>query len=153
MKMINVFGGHQTVVDDGDYEKFNHYQWRLSKAGYVSRREGDKRIFLHREICQTPDGYVTDHINGNKLDNLRSNLRVCLDNENHYNSGIRSDNKSGYRGVCWSKDKKKWSVEIRKNGKKTFLGYHSDIKLAVRTYNTKAKEFFGDFARLNEIPK
>lgn len=142
-----------TVIDDDSYEKVKHWVWRLNKYGYVSRREKDKRIFLHREIMQTPEGYITDHINGNKLDNLKSNLRVATDRENVWNQGIRSDNSSGYRGVYFRKDRKRWSAEIKKDGKKYALGCYSSAEMAAKAYNTKAKELFGEYARLNSIKK
>ena len=63
-------------------------------------------------------GQVVDHINHNKLDNRKVNLRVCTDMENSKNKGLRKDNKSGVTGVVWNNEKNKWTVNIRCNNKR-----------------------------------
>lgn len=151
MKILKTVEGFETVVDDDVYEWASKRKWRLSKHGYVSYREGEKRIMLHRLIAQTPEDYITDHINGNKLDNLRCNLRVVTNKQNVWNNGIRNDNSSGYRGVWYRKERCKWQAEIKANGKKYSLGCYKTPEEAAIVYNKKAKELFGEYARLNEI--
>jgi hypothetical protein len=152
MKILKTEDGHDSVVDDDVFEWAQNYKWSISQYGYVSRRSSlNDRIFLHRMICNTPEGWHTDHINGEKLDNLRSNLRVASTKENIRNSHRRSDNKSGYKGVHYRKDRGTYSAEICKDGIKTRLGCYKTAKQAALAYNTAAKELFGQYAWLNPI--
>ena len=151
MKILQTKDGFETVVDDEVYEWASKIEWKVSAHGYVSYRKGDDRIFLHRLICKTPDDYITDHINGNKLDNLTCNLRVVTNKQNVWNNGLRSDNLSGYRGVSFRKDRGTWTAEIKANGIKYRLGCYKTAEDAAVVYNRKAKELYGEYARLNEI--
>lgn len=89
---------------------------------------------------------MVDHINGNKLDNRKSNLRICTDAENARNSSKKSGN---FKGVQWRSDKHKFRARIMDNGKEIFIGYFTNEIEAAKAYDTKAKELFGEFARLN----
>lgn len=151
MKILQTKDGFETVVDDEVYEWASKLEWKISNMGYVSYRKGRDRIFLHRMICKTPDDYITDHINGNKLDNLTCNLRVVTNKQNVWNNGIRNDNSSGYRGVWYRKDRGRWQAEIKAEGKKYSLGCYDTAVEAAVVYNRKAKELYGKYARLNEI--
>lgn len=127
MKILNTKDGFETVVDNDVYEWASKIDWVVSSLGYVSYRKGKDRIFLHRLIAKTPDNYITDHVNGNKLDNLTSNLRVVTNKQNVWNNGIRNDNTSGYRGVWFRKDRGRWQAEIKAHGikKKSWVLRHS----------------------------
>lgn len=92
-----------------------------------------------------PEGLVVDHINGNKLDNRRSNLRICTQSQN---LNGRNTNK-GYIGVSWDKFRGKWKANIGKDYQKIFLGRFDTAEEAARVYDEKAVELFGEFARLN----
>lgn len=151
MKEIPLTQGKVALVDDEDYEWLNQWNW-FSAKGYACRNSkwvNGKRtqIYMHREIIKTPDGMYTDHINWNKSDNRKSNLRVCTQAQNTYNR--KRYNKNGYRGVYWQPSMKKWGATICINGEPKYLGYHSDIKDAAIAYNNAAMEYFGDFAILN----
>ena len=151
MKIITTFEGIDTVVDNETYKWAKEIVWRISSSGYVSYRKGNERIFLHRLVAKTQNDFITDHINGNKLDNLRSNLRVVTNQQNVFNNGIRNDNTSGYRGVWYRKDRGRWQAEIKADGKKYSLGCYNTAAEAAVVYNRKASELFGNNARLNEI--
>lgn len=151
MKILKLKNNKETVVDDNIYETVKDFIWSVDKNGYVSRRVGSGRIFLHRIVCGTEGKMHTDHINGDKLDNLRSNLRVLTTKENIWNSGIRVDNKTGLKGVSYRLDRKTYTAEICKDGKKYRLGCYKDKYKAGQAYNTMAIKLFGDKARLNEI--
>lgn len=90
-----------------------------------------------------------DHINGNKLDNRIYNLREATYSQNHMNKKPDKKNKSGFKGVCYVKQREKWNANIYFNGKKKNLGYYNNIEDAVKAYNEAAKKYHGEFAVLN----
>ncbi len=161
MKRIKLSKGKYALVDDADYDWLNQWSWHFHdyaiRTEYLGRVNGKKitrNIRMHRLVCNTPDGFYTDHINGDKLDNRRSNLRACNKSENAMNVGIRKDNSSGYRGVYRTHPKansKPWQAEIKKDGKRIYLGYFDEAIDAAKAYNNAAKNLHGEFARLNEV--
>jgi len=94
-----------------------------------------------------PDGMVVDHINHNTLDNRRCNLRVCTQNQNRYNLNLRKNNQSGYKGVSFKHNH--WEVQLKKDKKYIYGGSFKDKIEAAKAYDKKAKELFGEFAKLN----
>jgi len=95
----------------------------------------------------TPKGMDTDHINGNGLDNRRSNLRVCTRAQNALNTGAYSNNKSGFKGVSLDyKYKVKWRADIQVNGKQIFLGYFDTKELAYQAYVEACTKHHKEFA-------
>lgn len=88
-----------------------------------------------------------DHINGNRLDNRICNLRVVSGSENMGNSKPHADSRTGFKGVHYDKNKRKWGAQICHKGKRIFLGRHSTPELAHKAYKAKATELFGEFAR------
>ena len=152
--------GKITIVDDCDYEELNQWKWYLNKDGYVWRSykkdNSWKQIRIHREILGLTDTKVfTDHINHDKLDNRRENLRACTNQENQRNSKKQQKNiygkkcSSKYKGVCWKKSRNKWVAFIKIDNKLINLGtFISEIE-AAKTYDTKAKELFKEFACIN----
>jgi hypothetical protein len=92
-----------------------------------------------------------DHCNRNKLDNRRSNLRAATTSQSKANEGLRSTNKSGYRGVCWDRRDKAWRACIVVNRRQISLGYDQDKKAAAKAYNQAARKYFGVFAYQNPI--
>jgi len=91
-----------------------------------------------------------DHGNRNKLDNRRSNLRRATQSQNGANSFLRSNNKSGFRGVSWYEQTKQWHAQITVEGRVKHLIYSPDKFEAARAYNQAALHHFGKFARLNK---
>jgi hypothetical protein len=89
-----------------------------------------------------------DHINGNTLDNRRSNLRVCTHAENMRNRRKNSNSSSGYKGVFWDNHYKKWSSYIRVNNKRIYLGRFDDSKVAYEAYVAASKKYHGEFGRI-----
>jgi hypothetical protein len=88
-----------------------------------------------------------DHINGDKSDNRFSNLRLATVSQNLANAKKPVTNTSGYKGVSWNKNAKKWRSMIKRDGKVTHLGYFETPEAAHAAYMNKAREFFGEFAR------
>lgn len=141
-----------SLLDDEDYEWAKEYTWVLDarpRCGYVlrrttvgSRRSGRKNkiYFLHKLINKTPDGFHTDHINRNKLDNRKENLRTVTARENAHNLGVGKKNKSGYKGVSFYGAYNKWRAGISHKGAKYFIGYYDTAIEAAKAYDTAAIE-------------
>lgn len=139
------------LVDDDDFERFGHLTWGETLFGYaVHRNNKEKRTFsLHRLIMGNPDNMVVDHINGNKKDCRKSNLRICTTRENGYNMPKSHFSTSKYKGVSWDKRDKKWSANIYNYGIKIFIGYFDDEYEAAQAYNQFAYSLFGEYYRPN----
>src|SRR3990167_296143 len=158
MKEIPLTNGPIAIVDDEDFEFLNQWQGH-SVRGYAPRREyftekkyhyKSRSFRMHRIILNAPDGYEVDHINGNPLDNRKSNIRICTRQQNMRNVKLSTKNTSGYKGVSWSAIGKKWMAYISYGNKKTkYLGYYTDKKDAAYAYDSAAKVMFGEFAKLN----
>lgn len=139
MKRINLTQGKYALVSDEDYDELNKVKWFYD--GAYAARKSPKKTYMHRLINDTPSGLETDHIDKNKLNNQRSNLRTVTSSQNSLNITVRDDNKSGYTGVFWRRDKSKWSVYITKHGKRTYLGQYKTKDNAVRA-RQKAEELY-----------
>ena len=121
--------------------------WHLNR-GYARRTlDGINVLFLHRAVTLRAFGRVagrgehTDHINGDKLDNRRSNLRIVACSQNGQNrSGLNANNRSGYRGVCWSSQAKKWRGKVRLNRRDVHCGFFTTADAASAAVATKRKE-------------
>ena len=117
---------------------------RKSVSVYGKRYPASRVIFLHQ------NGYLpfmVDHINGIKTDNRIENLRPATYPENNRNARIRKDNSSGCKNVCWRKDRKKWVVGIRINGKRINFGFFDDLELADLVAHEARDKYHKDFAR------
>jgi hypothetical protein len=152
MKTIKLTQGKSTLVDDEDFEWLNQWKWHY-KNGYASRtfqiNGKSYHSRMHREIINPPENMFIDHIDHNTLNNCRSNLRICTSSENARNR--KCTNKSGYKGVVWDKNRKKWDAVIwnKNRRKKTFLGQFSDPIEAAKAYDNAAKKYYGEFAKTN----
>ena len=111
-----------------------------------------KNILMHRLLLNAPSTLEVDHINMNRLDNRRKNLRLATHSDNQHNRKKYKVNTSGYKGVYFYKDRKKWSAKIRIKGKLFNLGFFDSPYLASFAYNTEATKNFGDYARPNFMP-
>jgi len=153
MKNILLPNGKFALVDDEDYDKLNQFKWYISD-GYAVRDvlpRGIKHqtIRMHRMIVNTPKGMDTDHINMDRLDNRRENLRVCNRSQNMLNTKAHSDNASGMKGVSWDKKKRKWRARIFINNREKWLGYFDQIIDAAHAYDEAMLNRSSEFARTN----
>lgn len=150
-----------TIVDDEDFERLSKYTWFVND-GYVKRsvyigmdekgRSKTKTILLHREIMNVRSSSVcVDHINMDKLDNRKENLRIANKSENGCNRGKNKNNTTGYKGVYFIKRKdyktKKYEAYIVKNRKKIVIGRYKTAEEASFERNKFAKQIHGEFAR------
>jgi hypothetical protein len=156
MKLIQLPHGVTTMVDDCDFESLILTKWHVGN-GYVMRTvhvpyKPHLNIKMHRQILglEKGDGLVVDHIDGNKLNNQRSNLRICSMKENARNSRKRKTTASGYKGAYWHALAKKWRAMIKHNGKYVHLGFFDTPELANAAYCAAAVKFYGEFANFGD---
>lgn len=151
MKQIPLSRGKFALVDDEDFKVLNRYKWHCNNCGYAMQRvragKQKRNIMMHRVILNCPDGMQTDHIDGNRLNNQKNNLRICTQSQNEINKGRRETNISGYKGVSYHD--KYIKARISCGGKQYHLGYFPDLISAAKAYDVKARELFGEYARLN----
>jgi hypothetical protein len=152
--------GHVALIDEGDYEHVRVHRWYYApphgtnRTGYAAttiRVEKGKwrSIGMHRFVMDAPPKLKVDHENGNGLDNRRTNLRYATTMQNNANAAAYSNSKSGYRGVYWTERDHAWAATIHLADRVYFLGRYATAEEAARVYDAKAREFFGEFARLN----
>lgn len=154
MKYIALSQGEIAIVDDEDYEELNQHKWCI-RTGYAIRwqkgKKPPRRIDMHRHILKAPPNLLVDHINGNKSDNRKFNLRLATHSQNHANQMKRRRATSEYKGVCWKKRERKWSAQAAYLGKSYHLGHFNSEREAALAYNQKASSLFGEFAKLNDV--
>jgi hypothetical protein len=148
VKRIPLGDGLYAYIDAADYDWLSRYNWYLAN-GYAGRRDKGKQIYMHREITKAPMGIPVDHINHNRLDNSRPNLRVCTFQQNSLNNKKRMGSRSRFKGVTYDKRYDKWCARITSKGGRFWLGWFDTEIEAARAYDRKAVEVHGEFARLN----
>lgn len=140
------------LVDEADYEAVAKWRWRLSLGGYAHRGhwDGERSVwmYMHRHIMQTPKGVETDHINRDKQDNRRSNLRFVDRSLNSFNQSPSKANTSGVKGVSWFKPAQLWRAYInhKSEPKRIELGYFRTFEAAVATRRAAEERYFGECA-------
>ena len=160
MKKIPLTQGKFAIVDDDDFEMVNKYKWSVDcweRAGLcyaisgvpTTKKREYKNMRMHRLIMNPTKGYVVDHINGDGLDNRRSNLRICTTRDNVRNKRrVSKRSSTGYVGVCKRITKNglvRYQAHIHFNDKFTHLGMYLTAEEAYAVYRKKAKEIFGEF--------
>ena len=144
---IELANGGKTYVDPVDYERLKGYTWRLSSHGYAYRTEqGAGRVYLHREVMGYPKAHV-DHVNGDRLDNRKANLRAATHRQNQHNAKKRGGTASRFKGVSFYAGK--WVARITVDRRNKYLGCFDDENEAAHAYDVAAREQFGAYARLN----
>jgi len=156
VKIIELSNGSITVVDSDLHEWLSQWKWKLSDNGYAFRYERiggtQLKIYLHSVVNQTPTGLKTDHKNGIKLDNRRSNLRSATSFQQAQNcrKHLRGQTHSRFKGV-WKVNTGKWVSQITAGKKKIHVGTFPSEQEAAAAFNVAALEHHGEFARLNVL--
>lgn len=152
--------GKLLIVDDDMFDYMSKTSWHIDKNGYaVAYQKGSYtkingivkviRLKAHRVITNCPANMVVDHINGNKLDCRKENLRICTMAQNQMNKVKKATKPNSYKGVYFDKRRNHWYAMIGINRKMFRIGtFNSEIEAAL-SYDKRALELFGEFANLN----
>ncbi len=150
LRRIALTKGKFATVDAADYEWLNEFRWHATCARgryYAATVIDGKSISMHRTIMSPPPGMVTDHIDGDGLNNPRFNLRNCTPEQNVHNTHPRRKKSSQYIGVYPRRDK--WIFKITHQGKYFHGGPFDTETEAGKARDRKAIELFGEYAWLN----
>jgi hypothetical protein len=156
VREIILSSGDVCLVDDDDYNFVNQWKWKPIKSGkriYAGRNIRGKNgkkwacVLMHRLLTDAPDGMQVDHIDGDTLNNSRSNLRVCTQSQNQVNSSGQSGSASRYCGV--TRNGSGWIARTKKNGVPHRFGTYRTEEEAARAYDAGIIELFGEFAKTN----
>ena len=150
---IELTQGYKALVSDRHAEKIAGINfWAEKKKDgrvYARGRISGKQKYLHVFLMQPPPGMLVDHVDGNGLNCVDENMRICNDAENAMNRKISGNNSIGYKGVVVRDRKRPFRAKIVFNSKVINIGCFNDPEAAARAYDAKARELFGEFARLN----
>jgi len=148
--LVGKYGLNKYTIVDYDFRDLSNYRWYVSVSGYVVRgiyiNKKLRIVYMHKLIKQH-DNFVTDHINGNKLDNRKSNLRICNNFQNTQNSNVSKNNKLGIKDIYYYPKAKSYRVEIMGYGKRV-RKYFKSIELAIEYRNCIINELHGKFSRI-----
>lgn len=154
-KQIPLTQGKVALVDDADFPRLSQHKWQFHK-GYAKRtyRVKGRRYSqqMHREILRCPYGDVSievDHIDGNGLNNQKSNLRLATKSQNQFNRPAPRNNTSGYKGVQYVRAARKWRAQITVNGHTVHIGLFNHKEDAAYAYDSFARKHANTFAVTN----
>jgi hypothetical protein len=154
VREIPLTRGLVALVDEDDFEMLSQWKWSANcDGGYACRGFRSAfghhaRSYMHRTIMLPDPGQQIDHINGDKLDNRRANLRICTNSQNGRNRPAPTTNTSGFKGVSWNKKRGLWLAKIH-DGEYRWLGCFALKEDAAQAYDEAARDHFGKFAYLN----
>lgn len=157
-----IVSGVRVLLDEFDLGQLDRPGAIEIRSGYARLRYKKKRVSVHRLLLNAPDNMVVDHINRDRADNRRCNLRLCTISQNSRNSKGNPNRQSRYKGVFYHREgyytgkkgdgrPKRWRAYTRIKGKRIWLGYYHTEEEAAQAYNEYARREFGEFACLNEV--
>lgn len=158
MKYIELSKGARAIVDDDKFNELNKHEWHLNAYGYAARkvelprtdsRRKRKDIKMHHIVLKPKEGLYTDHINRDRLDNRRFNLRNVTSSQNNRNASLSARNTSGYKGVSWCKKSKRFRTSLYLDGKMRWKDF-KDARMAALEYDLFVTEHFGEYALTNK---
>lgn len=143
--------GSTFTVSIIDAQRVANHGWCLAERGYMLASINNKVVTLHQFLLGFRPNMYIDHIDGNRLNNTRANLRWATPMQSAWNQDISSRNTTGYKGVHWNKRARKWQAHIRCNNKWRTIGFYDSREQAALAYNEEAKRLFGDYACINPV--
>jgi hypothetical protein len=153
------YGEHTILLDDEDFDSVASHKWSVRKhrktlyaTTNIKQSNGKWKTWqkLHRVLLKLSDPKIhVDHVDGNGLNNQRSNLRIATHQQNMMNRSLFTTNKTGFKGVF--KSESAFIASIRGNKKRIYLGSFKTAEEASEAYEKKAKELFGEFYRPKEL--
>lgn len=155
MPRLTLSNSEKTVlVDEGDVALLSPYRWRLHSQGYAYAVRDGQAVMMHRLLLGLGPGdkMVADHINHDRLDNRRSNLRVATYQENARYRSRPGGRTSRYRGVHFYSRYGKWTAQVKVNGRLKHLGYFATEQEAAMAYDLAAQAAYGEFFSPNLGP-
>lgn len=154
MKEIKLTQNQISKVSDHKFHKLNKYNWKAlwspyTKSFYAVRHEGKgihrKMIHMHRQVANTPNALVCDHINHDTLDNQDHNLRNVTQSQNQMNrKSAQANNKLRERGI--SRHGAGFQVQVRVGGKHAYCKHFKTLEDAITARNIAIQKFHGEFA-------
>lgn len=149
--------GKVAIVDPEDYEWLSQWKWCAFKSRSVyyavrtiGRHSSPRMIMMHHLILPRKEGFLTDHINGNGVDNRRVNLRYCTRSQNQYNQRQQVRDKSSmFKGVYFCKERGTWAAQIVIKNRRILIGRFASEHNAAVAYDLAAIKYFGEYARIN----
>ena len=145
-RALQLTKGFVGLVDAEDYTRLSGLGllWSMN-AGYAYNATLG---LLHRYLMQPPAEAYVDHVNGNRLDCRRSNMRLATNAQNQQNRKAATG-KSPYKGVSWNHARNNWLARIRVDGCLKYLGSFKTDAAAAHAYDAAARKFFGPYAHTN----
>lgn len=145
------------LFDLEDYEYLENKWWYTDDYGYLTHckriNKHNHYVRFHRLVTKASSGEYVDHINKNKCDCRKTNLRVCKHKENDRNKGLRTNNKSGIVGVSYDKSRDKWLASLTYDYKTIHLGRYNEKKEAIKARLIAELEYFKDYAPQQHLCK
>ena len=153
MMEIKLRSRHVALIDDEDYDRISIYKWYYHTNGHAIANISKKSIAMHRLILDAPNDLEVDHINHNRLDNRKKNLRLVSHSQNMSNILKCGNVSSKYKGVLLNRcsPTQNYQAKIMKNGKQIHLGTFNTQEKAALAYNKAAIKLFGEYACLNKV--
>jgi len=144
--------GDRFYFDLEDFEKVSRYYWYKHHSGYFfANDENGGRIALHRLVMDAKSDERIDHINHQKENACKSNLRIVTASENSFNSALAKNNTSGRTGVHYNRREKMWVPTIMKDGESVYLGKYSSFEEAVAVRKAAEEKYFGQYSYDNSM--